>query len=293
MPTLEHLPAAAAPERTLEILKRDGALILRDVAGPEALAALRAELMPYVDATRPGRDPFSGFATTRTGALVARSPAIRDLVTHKAVLALCDGLLLPSCERYQLHLTQAIRIMPGQPAQAIHRDRWAWGRHLAGLEPQLNTIWALTDFTRENGATCVIPGSVTWDDNRKATPAEMTYAEMPAGSVLVYTGGVFHGGGSNTSDADRIGLNITYGLGWLRQEENQYLSCPPEIARTLDSALQDLMGYALGSFAMGYYSPPGAPGEGPELVPPVYALGRRAEGSQMGTLDQLAAAARA
>ena len=114
------------------------------------------------------------------------------------VRAMCDAVLLPNCERYQLHLTQVIRIMPGQGAQPIHRDRWAWGARLRGLEPQLNTIWALTPFTFENGATQVVPGSTDWPDKREATPDEIGYAEMDAGSVLLYSGSVFHGGGANT-----------------------------------------------------------------------------------------------
>jgi ectoine hydroxylase-related dioxygenase (phytanoyl-CoA dioxygenase family) len=169
-------------------------------------------------------------------------------------------------------LGQVIRIMPGQGAQPIHRDRWAWGTYLKGIEPQLNTIWAVTDFRRENGATQVAPGSVDWPDTRQPAPHEITWAEMPRGSVIVYSGSVFHGGGANTSTMDRIGLNLTYSLGWLRQEENQYLSCPPEIARTLSPELQALIGYAMGSYALGYYTPPLPPGQGPEIVPPDYAL---------------------
>lgn len=112
---------------------------------------------------------------------------------------------------------------------------------------------------------------------------------MKRGSVLVYTGSVVHGGGANVSQADRIGLNITYALGWLRQEENQYLACPPEIARGLDPELQDLLGYAMGSYALGYFSPPTAPGLDPEVVPPTYALGRRTGGSSLGSASDLAA----
>ena len=173
---------------------------------------------------------------------------------HATVRGVCDRVLLPNCERYQLHLGQVIRIMPGQAAQPIHRDRWAWGARLRGVEPQLNTIWALTDFTTDNGATQVVPGSSEWPDDRKAEPDEITQAVMDAGSVLIYTGTVFHGGGENRSDGDRTGLNITYTLGWLRQEENQYLSCPPEIARTLDPELQALIGYSMGQYALGYYT---------------------------------------
>ncbi len=271
----------------MPVIERDGALILKDMVSPDALAQVRKELMPYIEATAPGRDEFTGDHTTRTGALVARSPACRDLVMNDTILAGCDNFLKPNCARYQLHLGQVIRIMPGQAKQAIHRDRWAWGKYLKGVEPQLNTIWAMTDFTKENGATQVVPGSATWPDDRLPTDDEITYAEMSAGSVLLYTGSVFHGGGANVSDADRIGINITYTLGWLRQEENQYLACPPQIAKTLDPKLQALIGYAMGSYALGYYSPPLPPGKGPEVVPPEFALGKVDVESQFGSEELL------
>jgi len=283
MPQLRTFPADTAADDLLRTLSADGALIVEGLLSPGAVDALRAELSPYVLATKPGRDSFSGEKTTRTGALVARSPLCRDLIMDARVLALCDLFLKPACERYQLHLTQVIRIHPGQPAQAIHRDRWAWGMTSPVKEPQLNTIWALTDFTHENGATQVVPGSVEWPDGKMPHPDEIGYAEMKRGSALIYTGSVLHGGGANASREDRWGLNITYSLGWLRQEENQYLSCPPAIARTLDPELQKLIGYAMGSYALGYFTPPLPPGEGPEVAPPEYALGADVESGAFGT----------
>ena len=289
MPSLTHLPADAPIGEIMAVLDRDGALILDDMLTPAEADALCDEIRPYVDATEPGRDGFSGHKTTRTGALIARSPLSRRAVLERRIHAICEAVLRPNCHRYQLHLTQLIRIMPGQEAQDIHRDRWAWGKHLKGVEPQLNTIWALTDFTEANGATQVIPGSITWPDDRIAEPHEIGRAVMRRGSVLIYTGTVFHSGGANVSDHDRWGLNITYALGWLRQEENQYLSCPPEIARTLEPELQRLIGYAMGSYALGYYTPPLPPGEGPEIVPPEFALGVEGGGYGMGDKDLLSA----
>lgn len=284
MPQLETLPATAATEEILTVLKRDGALILKDVLPPDQVKQVLAETLPYIEATENGRDDFTGHQTTRTGALVARSPACRDLVMNPTVVSAAETFLKPFCDRIQLHLTQVIRIRPGQPKQQIHRDRWAWGTHLKDLEPQFNTIWAISDFTKENGATQVCPGSLSWPDNTTPTDEQIGYAEMSAGSVLIYSGGVFHGGGANVSNGDRIGLNITYTLGWLRQEENQYLSCPPDIAATLDPALQALIGYAMGSYALGYYTPPLPAGEGPELVPPEYVFGKTTpEAAQFGS----------
>jgi len=288
MPKLETLSATTPTGDILAVLKRDGALILRDVLTPAEVAQTLAETMPYIEATECGRDDFTGRKTTRTGALVARSAGCREMVANKTIVAAAEEFLKPFCERIQLHLTQVIRIRPGQPAQPIHRDRWAWGTYLKNLEPQFNTIWAMTDFTRENGATRVCPGSLDRPDDYQPTDEEIGYAEMKAGSVLIYSGGVFHGGGENVSTMDRIGINITYTLGWLRQEENQYLSCPPEIARTLAPDLQKLIGYSMGSYALGYFTPPLPAGEGPEVVPPEYVLGHdMTEGSQFGSAELL------
>ena len=266
-----------------EILSRDGAMILEGVLAPKTVAKALAELMPYVEATSPGRDEFAGVLTTRTGGIVARSAVGREMVLHEAVLPAARRFLSAYCERIQLHLGQVIRLMPGQPAQLIHRDRWAWGTHLDRLEPQFNSIWALSPFHKENGATQVVPGSVDWPDSRRPEDQEIRYAEMDPGSVLLYSGAVFHGGGTNSTQTDRVGVNITYTLGWLRQEENQYLSCPPDIARELPHELQELIGYTQGNYALGYYTPPGPPGAGPELVSPEFALGRGGEESSLGT----------
>ena len=286
---LQHLPADTESSAIVAAVQQDGAVILDDVLNDGFIAALREETDPYMEHTSNGEDHFAGHHTTRTGGLLVRSEKCRELIEHQTILNPCNEFLAPYCERVQLHLTQIIRIRPGETAQTIHRDRWAWGKHLSHLEPQFNTIWAITDFTPENGATQVVPGSTQWPDDQEIQPEQITRAEMKAGSVLVYSGSVFHGGGSNTSDQDRIGINITYALGWLRQEENQYLSCPPELAKDLSPTLQGLAGYAMGQYALGYFTPPGAPGEGPEVVPPQYALGITESHSTMGGVGDLEA----
>jgi hypothetical protein len=272
MPTIQTFAPDAPHAVLLEGLMRDGAIIIRDLMSAETADRLAEELMPYLLTTPVGADDFSGEKTTRTGALAGRSATTRELLLHPTIIELCDAVLKPNCKTYSVNTTQAIRIMPGENAQPLHRDRWAWEKaHV--LEPELSTIWALTEFTRENGATQIVPGSRDWPDDRKATADEVSYAEMARGSVLVFLGSVFHGGGANETAADRIGVNLTYNLGWLRQEENQYLSCPPELARTLSPQMQALLGYSMSGYALGYYTPPLAPGEGPGIVPPEYAVG--------------------
>lgn len=289
MPKLVTLSSDTAVDTLLEVIERDGAVIVEGLLDETSRQRFLEETGPYMEATRHGFDDFTGRSTTRTGALVARSRTCCDMILQPTVLAGAKQFLEPYCLRVQLHLSQIIRLKPGQGAQMIHRDRWAWGKYLKGIEPQFNTIWALTDFTEENGATRVVPGSVDWPDDRRAAPEEICQAVMKAGSVLLYTGSVFHGGGENRSSGDRIGVNLTYSLAWLRQEENQFLSCPPEIARDLPAELQDLLGYTIGSYALGYYTPPLPPGVGPECVGPEYAVGRTKSGEGLGDEEILQA----
>jgi ectoine hydroxylase-related dioxygenase (phytanoyl-CoA dioxygenase family) len=221
---------------------------------PEALMlSAREELRPWLEATSVGPDSFSGFHTRRTGGLIARSETCRDLVMNPTVRAVVGGALSHATS-WQLHLTQVIAIGPGEPGQVIHRDQWAFDffPFPKDFEVQCNTMWAMSDFTSANGATRVIPGSNHYEDRLEFGHEQAEAAEMPAGSVLFYTGALYHGGGENRSDAVRYGVNITYAVSWLRQEENQYLAVPQELARTLDDDLLRVMGYQRGAYALGY-----------------------------------------
>ena len=277
--TLTTLTSEATVEEVVQLLRQDGALIIKDIISPQVVDQLTAEMQPYINATPTGRDEFTGHTTRRTGALAARSAACRDLIVNDLVLGSAKEYLKPFTRKIILHLTQTIDIGPGAAAQEIHRDRYAWGKYLPReIEPQFNTIWALTDFTAENGATQCVPGSQDWDWSQSHTTEQICQAEMTKGSVFIYSGSVLHAGGENRSSAHRVGLNLTYCLGWLRQEENQYLSCPPEIAKNFDPALQDLLGYTQGEYALGYYTDPTDPTEGRDIVPPECALGRSSQG---------------
>ena len=149
-----------------------------------------------------------------------------------------------------------ISVLPGETHQPLHRDELAWDFFPFPLDydVQCNTMWAMTDFTVENGATRIVPGShliegkQTYEDD----DPRIIRAEMERGSMFFYSGKVYHGAAANRSDEVRQGINITYCVGWVRQEENQYLSTPLEVARTLDPDLLKLMGYQMGGLAMGY-----------------------------------------
>jgi len=250
---IKHLPASASADEICAALADDGCVVVDNVVRPEVMDEVARELRPFAENTPLGPDDFSGRRTRRTGGLIARSPKSRELVMHPVVLG-ATGKMLGHATSFQLHLTQIISIGPGEPAQTIHRDQWAFDffPFPRGYEVQCNTIWAMTDFTAENGATRVIPGSNHFDDKLRFTEADTEPAEMSKGSVLFYTGSIYHGGGANRAKEIRTGINITYNVSWLRQEENQYLSVPLDIARTLPVDLLRLMGYRLGAYALGY-----------------------------------------
>ena len=250
---IAHLSKDAGPEEVAAIVGRDGAVVVDAVADGALLDRIQGELHPYLRATPTGPDDFSGNRTRRTGSLIARSPSCRELVLHPLALGAARALL-GHATNIQLHLTQAIAIGPGETAQPIHRDQWAFDffPFPQGYEVQCNTIWAMTDFTEGNGATRVVLGSNHAEDRLSFGTDDTESAVMGRGSVLLYSGSVYHGGGANRSAETRLGLNITYNVAWLRQEENQYLSCPREVAETLPTELLRLMGYDRGAYALGY-----------------------------------------
>ena len=281
---IEHLDRGAGAEQVVALLERDGCCVVDRLVEPALLAELRAELEPWLASTPCGSDGFSGRRTRRTGGLIARSRVARELVQHPLVLAAVKGLL-QGATTFQLHLTQVIAIGAGEPGQLIHRDQWAFDffPFPRGYEVQCNTLWAIDEFTARNGATRVIPGSHRQDDGLRFEEKDTLPAEMAAGSVLFYTGSVYHGAGANRSDATRYGLNLTYARAWLRQEENQYLSVPREIARELPEPLLRLMGYARGAYALGYVD---------DLRDPLEVLRPSAGPAGLGDLERANAQAR-
>jgi Phytanoyl-CoA dioxygenase (PhyH) len=250
---LTHLPPTAGGAEIAEILRRDGGVIVDDLASNELLDSFFAEMAPWTERTGVGQDDFTGRHTRRTGGLLARSKVAQDLVMHPTVLATCDDFL-GHVTSYQLHLTQIIDIGPGSEAQSVHRDQWAFDffPFPTGYDVQCNTIWAGDDFTEANGATRVVVGSNHREDGLRFGLDDTVPAEMTRGSVLFYSGSVYHGGGANTTDANRRAVNITYNVSFLRQEENQYLSVPLATAATFPEPLQRLMGYRTGAYALGY-----------------------------------------
>ena len=250
---IPRFAADVEPTTLAAALAEHGCAIVERLAPDELCDRVAAELAPWLERTPMGGDDFSGRSTRRTGALLARSPGSVELIAHPTVLGAVEQVLGQGTARFQLHLTQAISIGPGSPAQQLHRDQWCFDFHPfpVELDVEVSSIWALDDFTVENGATHVV-----LDSHRTTgmpfTEAATERAVMPRGSVVLYLGSTVHGGGANTSENVRTGVNVDYSLAWLRQEENQYLSVPQEVAAVLPEPVQRLMGYALGAYALGY-----------------------------------------
>ena len=249
---LRHFAPTATADEIARHLAVHGYAIVDDLLPKETLDRLAGEAAPHVEASDVGGDDYDGGHTRRTGALIANCPTSRDLVMHPTAVGVAERLLAPA-SAVQLLLTQIITIEPGETAQKLHRDQMMFDLYPFPVDfhVQCNTMWALTDFTADNGATHLVPGSSALTD-AAAADLESAQAEMQRGSVLFYEGKVLHGGGANTSGGVRQGVNITYGVGWVRQEENQYLACPPAVARTLDDELLKMMGYQQGAFSLGY-----------------------------------------
>ncbi|MDJ0847799.1 MAG: phytanoyl-CoA dioxygenase family protein [Myxococcota bacterium] len=231
-------------------LREQGYVILPRMLSPAQVARVRRELEPHLGPF--GRNPFEGERTQRVYALLAKAPSIAGLVEHPDVLAFVDHFLAPS---YWLWGALAINLHPGETRQHYHCDDDAGAPPRPRPAQGVSTMWSLDDFTGENGATELVPGSHTWGAGE--TPAvddpRTRQVIMPAGSVLVWQGSVFHRGGANRSDRTRLGVTIQYSQPWLRQIENMVLAVPPEVAAQYSPRVRAMLGYGLmANTFMGY-----------------------------------------
>lgn len=242
-------------------LRGSGAVIVEDMLDADTLRRFNGEIDAPLAAAEPGRrlvnpviEGFFGPHTRHITGVAGRSRTFAEAVLcHPLLLGVCDELLLPSCASYRLNIAHVLDRGPGAEQQLLHRDELVWV-HLfqRGFwdgpdrpELQVASILALEDFDAENGATRIIPGSHRWPRDREPAPGDTVAAEMPAGAAVVYLGSTIHGGGPNTTrDRRRRGMHQSYTLGWLRTEENHYLTTPLEVAKTLPRRAQELLGYA-------------------------------------------------
>lgn len=252
-PSLQRIDSSAGAPEICEVLRSDGAVVVENALSAEQLVSLNAELDAISENVAPGlRHPshedmveFYGKQTVRLDGLPGRSKTFQDIMTSQPICGVADEMLLPNCDDYLLNTGQLIQIGPGETAQFLHRDEDAW----AFFKPpkpllEVEAMFALTDFTKENGATQVVPGSHTWPIDREPELEEVMQAEMAAGSALFYLGTTIHGGGANQTDNEwRRGMFFGFVLGWLRTEENTFLSVPIEKVKSMPLRVQELLGF--------------------------------------------------
>ena len=232
-----------------ESFDRDGGVIVEHFVSPELLERLNREVAPLVDGHQPGSRTegfwthFHGDQTKRVTGLAATSDAWAELLSDPRYLAMGDRYL--GAGEYWLNTGQLICIGPGESQQYLHRDELNWPQARRDTQITVTAIFALTDFTVENGATVLAPGSNHWEGVLPPVPDGTTcQATMPAGSALLYDGKIIHGGGANTTTGEwRVGLHAGFCCGWLRAEENHQLTVPLERARQLPEVVQHLLGF--------------------------------------------------
>ncbi|NIJ17901.1 phytanoyl-CoA dioxygenase family protein [Sphingobium vermicomposti] len=244
--TLQHLPNTATVEEATEVLREHGYVIIDQLVPASVTDQVLADLLPFAPKAQETDEEWGGNYAYRIGKLIARSQTGRDLVMNPLVLGVVKNILT-GASTFQLCTTELISLNPGAPAQVLHTDELLYDDFVFPDDcvACCNTLWAITDYTEENGATRIVPGS------HARPPANYTIedtvpAEMSRGSVLIFSGKLWHAAGSNRSTEVRRSQAINYSLGWLRQGENQYLACPPETARTLPEDLLKVMGYQVG-----------------------------------------------
>jgi hypothetical protein len=242
-PAAAHSPIAL--NRTAQTLLDQGYVVLRSIVPPDQVARINQELTPHYAATPRCIGDFHGWKTTRMGSVLTKAPSARALVLHEAVWPAVESILKPACDFVQLNLMQALLVHPGERAQVPHRDEEMWPCEKGGVPWLINVMWSLSDFSAENGATRIWPGSHRSVLDRAADPSSSIAAEMPAGSACLFMGSVTHGAGANRTASDRAGIIVSYCLGWLKTYENQYLAYPPNVARAFSPELQALIGYRM------------------------------------------------
>ncbi|CAN5517091.1 phytanoyl-CoA dioxygenase family protein [soil metagenome] len=228
----------------IERVKRDGYTIVENAIAPdliEALADTLARLERDLDA-KPAMNGFEGHKTVRIYNLLVHDPVFAQVPVHAAVLPIVEGVLDEGCLISSL---SSIAIDPGERAQPIHADDQVIPLAKPHAPLVCNSMWALTDFTEANGATRLVPGSHLKPNPEYGGAYETIAAEMPKGSVLIWDGALWHGGGANQTDTRRTGIAMNYCAGFVRQQENQQLGIPPEMVRGFAPRLQELVGYGV------------------------------------------------
>ena len=246
--TIVTFEAGSKPDGVIDALRRDGVAIVEGLVDKDQMTRLVQNLEPALDRQEIGGGKFFGYRKRSIAALFGRGPEYSEtLLTNPTVVAVADAILLPSCAVYQVHASGISQVWGGGKDQPLHREVDIYAPYLQQApdddELVIFCMFAGSDFTADNGATRLVPGSHRWPLDRKPTPDEVDKAVMSQGSVAIWLGRTLHGLGASQSDLPRTGVGFSLSVAWLRQEENQYLAVPPEVASGLSRRVQQLLGY--------------------------------------------------
>ncbi len=238
-------------ETYLQQIVEQGYAVLENAVETDLIDALHDDVLRQEEelGIKPSENDFEGTRTLRTHNLLSRGPLYERIPVHPSILPLVDLVLGPGG---LLSMMGAIDIGPGETAQPLHADDQTMPIARPHRPMLFNAMWALTDFTEENGATRVVPGSHLADHFPTAETYDAVPVEMARGSVLVFNGSLWHGGGANRSAERRIGISAIYCAGFLRQEENQQLGIPRETVRSFPPRLRELVGYGVYMGVLGH-----------------------------------------
>ncbi|MGI9601491.1 MAG: phytanoyl-CoA dioxygenase family protein [Acidimicrobiales bacterium] len=254
MPALRHLLKTDDIDQIVAALRDDGGVIIDDFLDGEVVSALNHELDPVMAEApherrfiNPAIADFFGDRVRHLTGIAGRSPLFAtEVLCHPLYEAVNAQILGPNCANWRLNIGHLLERGPGAEQQFIHRDEDVWS-FLPKPHPEVEvaSIVALKDFTADNGATRLVPGSNRWEDGRYPDDSELEVAEMPAGAAVVYLGSTYHAGGTNNTDDEwRRGFHLSFVVGWLRTEENNILATPPDMVHHLPRRAQELIGYA-------------------------------------------------
>ncbi|NMN97633.1 phytanoyl-CoA dioxygenase family protein [Antrihabitans stalactiti] len=229
----------AVVDADLAEMQRNGFVVLRDLLTPADIEEIREAVAPLLD--RRGRNGFEGHTTQRIYSVLNKTASCDRIADHPRVLALLDRLFMPN---YLLSMLQVINILPGEQAQMLHTDDGFYP--LPRPRPALGaaTIWAIDDFTADNGATDIIPGSHTWGD-QLPDEADRQPVVMSAGSCVFFPGTLWHGGGANRTDRPRLAVTAQYCEPWLRPQEAFTLSMTRDTVRRVSEDIRRMLGYSI------------------------------------------------
>ena len=233
-----------------EILSEDGCVVIEGLLTSNEADTMQKFMSNEFNNIPDCNGDFYGHSTKRMGRLFSKHDIFQKMATFPEIIEIMDSFLLENCSDYQINLTQAISIGPNEIKQIMHQDDPMFPFLHPNSEVMINCMWAIDDFTEENGATILVPGSHLWPRTQSLNlayenlpPHMIAKGIMKKGSVLIYLGSLYHSGGQNNTEQRRCGAVISYCLGWLRQAENSYLAYSANEVNKMPERLKRLLGY--------------------------------------------------